>query len=126
MVCEDICRLAAYGIQTGLITEEDRVYTINSILEVMGLEEFEEPADAEDYVNQETDLEEVLNDLLDFAAIKGILPDNTVVYRDLFDTKLMGTLVPRPHEVAGRFRELYSRSPKEATDYYYKLSQDSD
>ena len=48
MVCEDICRLAAYGIQTGLITEEDRVYTINSILEVMGLEEFEEPADAED------------------------------------------------------------------------------
>ncbi|MCR1839630.1 UDP-glucose--hexose-1-phosphate uridylyltransferase [Murimonas intestini] len=126
MVCEDICRLAAYGIQTGLITEEDRVYTINSILEVMGLEEFEEPADAEDYVNQEIDLEEVLNDLLDFAAIKGILPDNTVVYRDLFDTKLMGTLVPRPHEVAGRFRELYSRSPKEATDYYYKLSQDSD
>ena len=126
MVCEDICRLAAYGIQTGLITEEDRVYTINSILEVMGLEAFEEPADAEDYVNQEIDLEEVLNDLLDFAAIKGILPDNTVVYRDLFDTKLMGTLVPRPHEVAGRFRELYSRSPKEATDYYYKLSQDSD
>ena len=126
MVCEDICRLAAYGIQTGLITEEDRVYTINSILEVMGMEEFEEPADAEDYVNQETDLEEVLNDLLDFAAIKGILPYNTVVYRDLFDTKLMGTLVPRPHEVAGRFRELYSRSPKEATDYYYKLSQDSD
>ena len=126
MVCEDICRLAAYGIQTGLITEEDRIYTINSILEVLGMEEFEEPADAGDYVNQKIDLEGVLNDLLDFAAIKGILQDNTVVYRDLFDTKLMGTLVPRPHEVAGRFRELYSRSPKEATDYYYKLSQDTD
>lgn len=126
MVCEDICRLAAYGIQTGLITEEDRIYTINSILEVLGMEEFEEPADAGDYVNQKIDLEGVLNDLLDFAAIKGILQDNTVVYRDLFDTKLMGTLVPRPHEVAGRFRELYSSSPKEATDYYYKLSQDTD
>lgn len=126
MVCEDICRLAAYGIQKGLITEEDRIYTINSIMEVMGLEEFEEPADAGDYADHEIDLEEVLNDLLDFAAIKGILPDNTVVYRDLFDTKLMGTLVPRPHEVAGRFRELYAVSPREATDYYYKLSQDTD
>lgn len=126
MVCEDICRLAAYGIQTGLITEEDRIYTINSILEVLGMEEFEEPADVGDYVNQKIDLEGVLNDLLDFAAIKGILQDNTVVYRDLFDTKLMGTLVPRPHEVAGRFRELYAVSPREATDYYYKLSQDTD
>lgn len=126
MVCEDICKLAAYGIQTGLITEEDRIYAVNSLVDVMGLEEFEEPEEAKNYVNTEIDLEEVLNNLVDFAAIKGLLPDNTVVYRDLFDTRLMGTLVPYPHEVTARFRKLYQESPRKATDFYYKFSQDTD
>ena len=49
-----------------------------------------------------------------------------MVYRDLFDTRLMGALRPRPSEVTDKFNELYSVSPKAATDYFYKLSQDSD
>ena len=63
-----------------------------------------------------------------FALIvcKGILKENSVVYRDLFDTRIMSMLLPRPGEVIRKFRELYAKSPKEATDYYYKFSGDTD
>ena len=71
------------------------------------------------------DLEETLNELLDDAAKRGLLEHNSVVYRDLFDTKLMDCLMPRPGEVVKKFEELYAKSPQEATDYFYKLSQDS-
>ncbi len=33
--------------------------------------------------------------------------------------------MPRPGEVVKKFEELYAKSPQEATDYFYKLSQDS-
>ena len=71
------------------------------------------------------DLEEVLEELLDYAVEKGVLKENSVVYRDLFDTKIMNCLVPRPAQVIGTFKELYKESPVKATDYYYKLSQDT-
>ena len=38
----------------------------------------------------------------------------------------MNCLMPRPSQVIKTFNEKYAVSPKEATDYYYKLSQDSD
>ena len=34
--------------------------------------------------------------------------------------------MPRPNEVVRKFHKLYEESPKKATDYFYKLSQDSD
>ncbi len=72
------------------------------------------------------DLEAVLAELLDYAAENGILKENTVTYRDLFDAKLMNCLVPMPHEAADTFWRCYEDSPEKATDYFYKLSQDSD
>ena len=73
------------------------------------------------------DLEEILGSMCSYAYEKGIIEGDSVAYRDLFDTKIMGTLMPRPSEVIRKFRELYEKeSPKAATDYYYKLSQDSD
>ena len=73
------------------------------------------------------DLEEILGSMCSYAYEKGIIEGDSVAYRDLFDTKIMGMLMPRPSEVIRKFRELYEKeSPKAATDYYYKLSQDSD
>ncbi|MGN1266464.1 MAG: UDP-glucose--hexose-1-phosphate uridylyltransferase, partial [Dorea sp.] len=62
---------------------------------------------------------------LDEAVARGIIEDS-IVYRDLFDTKLMNCLMPRPSQVQNTFNEKYAQSPEAATDYYYKLSQDSD
>lgn len=121
MVYEAIKKLVTYGIETGLISEEERIYSTNLILDVLKLDDYEEPQ--EGYKNVE--LQPVLKELLDFAVEKGLIEDS-VVYRDLFDTRLMNCLMPRPSQVIKIFKEKYAVSPKEATDYYYKLSQDSD
>ncbi len=122
MIYNSIKKLVTYGLETGLITEEDRIYTTNELLELLKLDEYEEPE--ETYTD--VDLESVLGEILDYAAEKGLLESDSVVYRDLFDTKVMGLLTPRPHEVIRKFRELYAQSPKAATDAYYKFSQDTD
>lgn len=122
MIFKDIDRLVSYGLKTGLIEEEDRIYTVNRLLELLGLEDYE-PTGTEAEVSE---LEDILKNLLDYACEKGIVPENSVVYRDLFDTKLMSVMVSKPSDVTKKFFDIYEKSPVEATDYYYKLSCDSD
>ena len=121
MVYEAIKKLVTYGMETGLISEEEKIYSTNLILDVLKLDDYEEPE--ENY--EKVELEPVLKELLDYAVEKGLIEDS-VVYRDLFDTRLMNCLMPRPSQVIKAFKEKYAASPKEATDYYYKLSRDSD
>ena len=132
MIQEKILELTEYGLVTGLIEPEDKRYTINRLLELFGLDEMEEeveeayakrPAMTEEQA--ENALEGILAGMLDYAAEQDLLAENTVTYRDLFDTKIMGVLVPRPSEVIQKFHSLYEESPKAATDYFYKLSQDT-
>ena len=121
MVYEAIKKLVCYGLETGLLEPEDRIYTVNQILDVLKLDEYEEPEEEFSGVN----LEETLGELLDYACGQGIIEDS-IVYRDLFDTRLMNCLMPRPSQVIKKFWEEYETSPEAATAYYYKLSQDSD
>jgi UDPglucose--hexose-1-phosphate uridylyltransferase len=121
MVYEAIKKLVTYGMETGLISEEEKIYSTNLILDVLKLDDYEEPE--ENY--EKVELEPVLKELLDYAVEKGLIEDS-VVYRDLFDTRLMNCLVPRPSQVIKTFKEKYAASPEEATNYYYKLSRDSD
>lgn len=122
MVYEAIGALVQYGLNTGLITETDRIYATNQILDVLKMDEYEQVQIAD----SEIDLEAVLKALMDYAHETGVLPEDSVVYRDLFDTRLMNCLMPRPSEVTDQFWKHYHHSAKEATDYFYKLSQDSD
>lgn len=123
MINISVKKLIKYGLDTGLIKEEDRIYATNQILDVLKLNEYEEPETEFGEIN----LEETLRELMDYAHETGVLPEDSVVYRDLFDTRLMNCLMPRPSEVVNNFWNLYHRqSSRAATDYYYKLSQDSD
>ena len=120
MIDKSIKKLISYGMEKGLFTERDRIYVTNRILEILNLDEFECDEEFAD-----VDLEQTLKELLNFAVEKGIIEDS-IVHRDLFDTKLMGAMMPRPSEVTDKFYKLYEQSPKEATDYFYRLSCDSD
>ena len=125
MIQNDIRKLVAYGVQTGLVPKEDVIFTTNKLLELFKLDEPEESG--EEITMQTEELEAVLDRMMDYAYEQGIMTENSIVYRDLFDTKIMSLLMPRPSEVIGKFRELYEKeSPQAATDYYYKLSCDSD
>lgn len=122
MLYENIRHLVDYGIRTGLTPECERIYTTNLLLDLFHEDNYEEP---EAVAYGSPDLETILANLLNIAVERGIIEDN-VVYRDLFDTKLMNCLLPRPAQVQAAFWEKYAISPEKATDYYYKFSQDSD
>lgn len=121
MLQESIKKLVQYGIDTGLTPECERIYTTNLLLEVMKEDEYLDP----DCDLSQIVLEDVLADLLDEAVARGIIEDS-IVYRDLFDTKLMNCLMPRPAQVQEKFAKTYEQSPQAATDYFYNLSQNSD
>ena len=121
-IYEAIRQLVNYGLATGLVEKNDEIYTINRLLELFQLDEYEEPGTPD----EKAELEDILKNMLDYAADQGILKENSIGYRDLFDTKIMGLLTGRPNEIISRFRKLYEISPREATDYYYKFSQDTD
>ena len=120
MLSNSIAKLVQYGIESGLTPECERSYTINLLLDVFHEDEFTEPEEKP----VDVDLEETLNELLD-EAVKRNLTEDSVVYRDLFDTRLMNCLMPRPAQVQKEFWDKYEKNPEEATDYFYKLSQDS-
>ena len=117
-----IKQLVDYAVAKKLITEEDRNYSTNLLLAALGEAEYVEPTEA----TPDEPLEDILGALCDYAAEKGLLESNSVVYRDLFDTMLMGLITPRPSEVIRMFKAYYSISPKAATDYFYDLCRNSD
>ncbi len=124
MIQKSIRKLTEYGIITGLITEADRIYTYNRLLELFDLDELDE--DDTDVSVKTEDLEDILAEMLSYAHDFGLMPEDDIVHRDLFDTKIMGLLTPRPSEVISTFHALYEKSPRQATDFYYKFSQDTD
>ena len=142
MLYRAIEKLVEYGIKTGLTPECERVYATNLLLDVFGEEDYEQEVSQEAEAEKASEccgsgcngaqaaddggeLEEILAVLLDEAVKRGIIEDS-IVYRDLFDTKIMNCLVPRPAQVQKEFWEQYEKSPEKATEYFYKFSQDSD
>lgn len=127
MITQNIATLVNYGIAAELFEEGDRIYITNRLLELFGLEEYDEPS-VDAITDPATfDLESLLKEMVDYAVEQGLLPDDSIVYRDLFDTKIMGILVPRPSEVIAIFNKLYEeKGACAATDWYYQFSQNTD
>nr|CRY98107.1 hypothetical protein [uncultured prokaryote] len=121
MIDNAVSKLAAYALQTGLIEECDYTWAVNTILDTLKLDSYTDPGQEWG----EVQLAPVLEELLDDAYARGVLTENSVVYRDLFDTEIMGRITPRPALVINLFQKLYGKDPKRATDWYYKFCQDT-
>ena len=119
---EQVEGLLRYAVAAGLLDERDVVYARNQLLDLLQLEGYD-PAEV---AAAEGDLEQLLGQLLDGAFAQGLFPENTVTYRDLFDTRIMGALTPRPSWVIDRFWTLYQEAPEKATEFFYRFSQDTD
>ena len=115
-----ILELKNYALERGLIEKEDEAYAVASLMQIFVCDDFNPSTPDEG-----RELADILADMLGIAYARGLIPSNTVDYRDLFDTRVMGALTPRPSEVIRLFNERYARSPKEATDGFYKLACDS-
>ncbi len=133
MIQTRILELVEYGLTTGLVEKEDKTYTINKLMELLEVDDiedsvFEEFAKREPMTQESAEeaLESILEDMMAYAYENGIMKENSIVYKDLFDTKIMGCLVARPSEIRAKFKDLYeNESSLAATDYFYKLSCDS-
>lgn len=121
MIDTAVAKLVRYAENTGLIAPEDHIWAVNTLLEALKLDSYEEPV----LDDAPIDLPAVLDELMDDAHARGVMENDSIVYRDLFDTSLMGRLTPPPREVISKFRALYAQNPVEATNWYYKFSQDT-
>ena len=117
---ESIAALVNYGMETGLTPACEKIYTANLLLDIFHEDDYEEPSQI-----PSLSLEEILKELLDEAVRRELIPDS-IAYRDLFDTRLMNCLLPRPAQVLADFWKQYEISPETATAFFYKFSQDSD
>ena len=119
MINTYITELVNYGISKGLISEADRIYTFNRLIELLELDEYTAP----DTSPVSRDLHLILEDIMTWAFEHGVMKSDTTAVKDLFDTKIMGLLTPPPSAVINRFDELFKKSPREATDWYYDFSK---
>ncbi len=128
MIYTAIAQLVQYALEKDLIAPADTIFITNQLLEAMALDAYDAPcADVDaDAVSTSANLEDILAALLDDAVARGICDDNSVA-RDLFDTKLMGILTPRPSTICEAFADLYeAQGAAAATDWFYQFSQDND
>ncbi|MGI5962507.1 MAG: UDP-glucose--hexose-1-phosphate uridylyltransferase [Lawsonibacter sp.] len=121
MIDAAVSKLATYALRTGLIEACEYTWAINTILDVLKLDSYTDPGQEWG----ELSLAPILDQLLDDAYARGVLTENSVVYRDLFDTELMGRLTPRPAQVVEKFCSLAKTDPVQATNWYYRFSQDT-
>lgn len=118
MINRLINELVEYGIQKELVDTADRVYVTNRLLELFGLIEF-----TEEKIVKVRPVSQILDDMCSYAYENGIIEDDTVTVRDLFDTRVMGLITPPPSQVQKKFKELFSQDSKKATDFYYDFSK---
>ena len=121
MIDYAIEKLLAYALEKELIQPCEKLWALNTLLEVLELDSYT-PSSQE---VGEVDLPAVLDELMDDAYQRGVMKENSIVYRDLFDTKIMGALTPRPAQVIEKFQTLRAEDPQKATNWYYQFSQDT-
>ena len=117
-------KLISYGLKTDLFLPQDRIYMRNRLYELLEIDGSED--ESHEGKVEITELESILNEILDYAATKGLLDGDSITQRDLFSTKIMGLFVKRPSEITKDFWKLYRISPKAATDFFYLFSQNTD
>ena len=117
-----ISQLIEYAVRKKWIEDSDRIWASNRLLEALHLDGFDGLIEIE---GELPEIQVILDGLCDYAYEHGVIEGNSATYRDLFDTELMGLLLPRPSEVTKEFYRKYENSPEEATDWYYGFSGDT-
>ena len=117
-ICQLIDSLLQYGLKNNLIDKLDYEYSLNALLSILKLDSYDE-------VNQheEMEIDDILEGILNYAIDNNII-ENTTESKDLFDSKVMGVLTPKPSEIIRNFYLYLNEDSKKATDYFYKLCKD--
>ena len=111
-----INQLLNYALKNNMIEECDVIYCANKLIDILKVNSFE------GIETEDIKINELLNKLCDYAYENKIILNNDVTTYDLFDTKLMDVVTPRPSEVLNKYNSLFNENKIEATNYFYDLS----
>ena len=117
----EIKKLVDYAINKELISERDRIYGTNKLLEVLGLDSYEESKES---IENES-VEDILDRINQWAVANNLVENDSVQLLDLFDTNVISQLIPMPSVIEDKFYSEYNKSPKNATQYYYDFAKNS-
>ena len=118
MIYTHVQRLIDYAIKHNLITKDDIFVVRNSIIDLLGLSDWQD----REVETVSDSIEEILAPIIAYATEKGIIAE-TANSRDLFDTRVMGLLAPFPREIIAEFNRRYAISPEDATNWYFDISR---
>jgi len=119
--------LLAFAMKNGIIHRLDTIYIRNRIMEVLGLNELQNDLPDPDSLTIPATATPILEAMLDYAWLKGLMPDNTLTSRDLFDTAIMGILMPKPSEITEEFEYIKnSQGFRAATEFFYHICRKCD
>lgn len=108
------------AIEAELIEDADKIYVRNQILHLLKIQSYPEQIEA-----YKTDtIPNYLEKLIDYA-IKHHVIDDVFDEKEMLAAKIMNCFIPHPSIVNKTFYEKYKKSPKQATDYFYQLSKNS-
>ena len=136
MIYNLIGQLVEYGLECGLVKPEDTIYTVNKLFALFKLDGDATAIPADNTIlagktavassDNNHNLEQILTAMMDWAFDNGLLEENSIGYRDILDTTIMGCLTPPPSQVIAEFKALYKESPQTATNWFYDFSQNND
>lgn len=119
MIEQAIIDFIEIGIRKQNISKLDRIYKTNQLLALLQKNDF---APSIIHSTPLPNILEVLDKLVEYAVTTGMIQDS-VSQKDVLEAKIMDLVTPLPSKVNDDFWTLYENSPKEATDYFYGLSQ---
>ncbi|MGL5352184.1 MAG: UDP-glucose--hexose-1-phosphate uridylyltransferase [Clostridium sp.] len=116
----EIDKLIKYSVTKELIEKEDEIYTRNRLLDFLGLDSYENKEEVKD-----ENLHVILDEITKWAVSENIIEGDSVILNELFQSKIMALIVDRPSNIIKKFNEIYEINPREATEYFYELSKNS-
>lgn len=116
MINKKINQLVNYGLQNGLMEEDDKYYAVNRIIKLLGINSFtwEE--------SEEIDFHLLIDEILRFAVENKILKQPSINDLDAFEAQIIDCLLPRPSELNQIFLKKYKTGPLTATNWFHQFS----
>lgn len=105
-------------LKIGRIHPHDEIYVTNRLIDLLGKQSI---GKTQKSVELMTPLE--LFDELVAYAVKNEIIEDLPSAKDVFGAKVMDLITPSPSEINRQFWKAYDGSPKEATDVFFNISQ---
>jgi len=122
-IAVEIEKLLILAQEKNILDKMDLIGARNNLLDLL---QVAQPCDGPVSLDDTDTIPAVLDRMVDYAGQQGQIDSSIFELRALFDTRIMGLLMPSPSVIASSFNRIREQSSIEAaTDYFYNLSIDS-